>query len=83
MTCDVFRMKYIENPQQGFLQEVAQGKIPDIIGGIGHYLSDEDLRGNDSKYALMQKNELNIMIQLLKDGAPHNTIEGISSLEET
>lgn len=56
---------------------------PNLMGGLGHYFDDGDLRDKDPTYKAMQDGELRKLIKLLKLGASKEDIEKISFLGES
>lgn len=74
MTTAEFRAKYIDGKQPINIEQETNGKIPDLTGIIGHYITDEDVRGKNPAYKKMQDDSLKELISLLKKNASKEEI---------
>ena len=76
LNCDDFKKKYHRmNP--------ALDLLPDIWGGLSHFLTDWDIRAKDTEYKDMQKRELKKLIALIENGAPLTELQKIHFLGST
>lgn len=74
MTTAEFRDKYIDGLNPINIEQETNGKIPDLTGIVGHYITDEDVRLKNPEYKKMQDESLKELISLLKKDAPREEI---------
>ncbi len=63
-SCKEFYEKYLSK-----YKPVDTQNLPDLVGNLGHYIDDEDLRAKDPEYKKMQNSELFKLINLVEKKA--------------
>lgn len=74
MTTAEFRDKYIDGVNPINIEQKTNGKIPDLTGIVGHYITDKDVRIKNPAYQKMQDDSLKELISLLKKNAAREDI---------
>jgi hypothetical protein len=78
LSCRSFRDKYYTSESH-----VDLSKIPNLLGGLSHYLDDENWRKKDQWQREMQNEELRKLIVLMKNGASEVELQKIHFLGKT